>query len=104
MAGPLMRLAQLQDDLGARGRHVPHPASLDALAPAVEQLAREPVRVRGERLVQRDAHQLQCPVVLSLPALFSARRPARALRRQRRAHARKWQQVAEPVRFEARGA
>ena len=71
LAGPLVLLAELLDDLRPRGRLVPEHAPPGAVHERVDHLEREAVRIGRKRLRRDDPHQL--PVagrrVLALRAL-----------------------------------
>jgi hypothetical protein len=71
LAGALMLLAELLDDLRARGRLVAEHTAARSVHERVDHVVREPLRVRRERRRRDDAHQL--PVagrrVLALRAL-----------------------------------
>ena len=102
LAGALVLLAELLDDLRARRRLVAdHPAAR-AVHERVDHLVGEPVRIGRERRRRDDAHQLPvaCRGVLALRALEEPARDGRRVRLRRAAL--ELLDVAEAERLEVR--
>ena len=102
LAGLLVLLAELLDDLGARRGLVAEHAAPGAVHERVDDVVREPVRIRRERLRGDDAHQL--PVAGGrVLALRPLEEPARDRRRSRlRRAALELLDVPEPERLHVR--
>ena len=102
LAGLLVLLAELLDDLGARGRPVTEYAARGSVHERVDDVVRKTVRVRREGLRRDNAHHLPVPEgrVLALRALEQAARDGRGPRHLR--HALERCDVAEPQRLHGR--
>ena len=94
--------AEALDDRGAGERRVRQPAAADARAPALDQLHREAVRVRGERMVEHQPGELPVAGGAVLPRARRLRRAEGRRRHPRRRKPGERRAIPDPEPFEAR--